>query len=102
MKKKYAENDTFTDRTGRTVRVGDFIEFIWWTNSPWGEIETYLKGRLVFEGGYVCFKYKLDGKMYRRLLSTLEFVPEEDWEKIEWESHIYPDNKIRPVIYQIR
>lgn len=74
----------YRDCNGKTVKVGDYIDFIFWNYiSPVGEIETHYKGRIGTHRGFHVFRFIVNGKKRTLRLRSLCFDPGSDWEKID-------------------
>ena len=100
------EETQYLDKNGVRVKVGDWIEFLWWIPCSNGlQREMYYYGRILKRHGHLIFKYreryyKSAGYIERRL-STLNFDSECEWEVVNGEIAHYggyaPANRTRPI-----
>lgn len=81
----------YFDRNGRRIRVGDWIEFLWWVGGCDGLLhEMYIYGRILKRHGKLIFRYRdhfmKNGEQYNgpryheRRLDALNFDSQCDWE----------------------
>ena len=100
------EETQYLDKNGVRVKVGDWIEFLWWIPCSDGlQREMYYYGRILKRHGHLIFKYReryYKGAGYiERRLSTLNFDSECEWEVVNGEIAHYggyaPANRTRPI-----
>lgn len=68
-----------TSSDGVRICVGTFIHFIFYSSTPFGDIEDDIQGRIIEVKGHLCFRYKDENGFHTKRLSTLRYDAESDW-----------------------